>query len=983
MNKIYKVLVMLLVLTMCVLAFVACNHTDPGNTPDGGNGDGGNGDGGNGDGGYTPPVFGNNSYAQVYVTTGTMSKLMMRDTTLEFADYDDSSYNTMINVDLEGTHQNFYGYGASLTHSSAYLLMQEGAEDVRREMLNELFGPDGARFNFVRIPIGSSDYIEGDKFFTCCDLTGGAIEDLGLISFNLSHDANLIAVLKEIVAINPNINILAVPWSAPAWMKTSGTLLGGSVEEKYEDVFADYLVKFVKEYKKQGITVTHLSLVNEPFVPILKYPTMQMDGLQAASIVKKLGPKLEKLDHDVKIVGWDHNINNVGSYLEELYEDEEASKYVAGAGFHGYDGDYTDAFLEDGLCLPEIYPDKEIYLTEITEHSGSNDFARNLSYAAQQVTIAPLNLGSNGAMFWNYVLRSDGTPTPVGHGNACYGVMDMNLIDGDYVYNKSSAYYSMAHVSRFAYPVNGVDAKALRVESSNDSEIIACALYRADGAIIVTACNILDSYPVTADIVIGDKSVTYTIQPQSVVTFVYNPSENALETEKEFYQAYNVTDVYVEQKQINTFLYKVKSDVDITANTKVYLTPYATLSADAQAVEYTIEGDSLVFTATAPYDRYFIHVVDGAKKALMPMARPMCSPTLTKGATSNVVTYNFVAGTSWSSFCDPAGKAVYRSAKGQFDETAEVVAQNVQISGVDSTTDTTPSADKPYYYVVLTSKNGVVTYVSAPLVDYNTAFSNVEVSVENVGGKAILVATGTFKVAGDVALDIYSADEKLGSVTEIMGDFVSGNAGDSFRVELDFTTIIKAAGAGVWFDVKLATGSGLRLEIPATAANTGNVVQIDRTTIEFKSWNNILKLTYAFYDVSVSQVIIDESDATRGPVLVVTGVVASNVRTVKLHYDAEYGGRKHDIEINNISTTDGEFRFELALKDLPTEDTPWCWFHIYVYKGNATVASEKIDLNRGPQLSIGQEFVFGNTKYIIQAWNGDGSQLTIQAVPIE
>ena len=134
MNKIYKVLVMLLVLAMCVLAFAACNPDAPGPGPDGdGDGDGGNG---GGDGGYTPPVIGNNDYAQVYVTTGTMSKLMMRDTSLEFVDYDDSSYNTMISVDLEGTHQNFYGYGASLTHASAYLLMQEGAEDVRKEIDN-------------------------------------------------------------------------------------------------------------------------------------------------------------------------------------------------------------------------------------------------------------------------------------------------------------------------------------------------------------------------------------------------------------------------------------------------------------------------------------------------------------------------------------------------------------------------------------------------------------------------------------------------------------------------------------------------------------------------------------------------------------------------------------------------------------------------------------------------------------------------------
>ncbi|MBO5654808.1 MAG: hypothetical protein J6S32_02105, partial [Clostridia bacterium] len=487
MNKIYKVFVMMLVLIMCVLAFAACNINNPDGTPDGGNGDGGNGTGdGNGDGTYTPPVVSNEDYADIYVTTGTMSKLMMRDTSLKFEDYDDSSYNTMISVDLEGgTYQDFYGYGASLTHSSAYLLMQEGAEDVRKEMLNELFGPDGARFNFVRIPIGASDYIEGDKFFTCCDLPAGVEEDLGLISFNLSHDANLIAILKEIVAINPDINILAVPWSAPAWMKTTGNLLGGSVEEKYEGAFADYLVKFVKEYKKQGINITHLSLVNEPFVPVLKYPTMQMDGLQAASIIKKLGPKLEKLDHEVKILAWDHNVNNIGDYLYELYDDEEAGKYVAGAAFHGYAGDYTDVFTEEGLNLLEIYPEKEVYLTEITEHSGSNDFARNIGYAAQQVSVAPLNLGSNGAMFWNYVLRSDGTPTH--NSSICYGVMDMDYIDGEYIYDKNSAYYAMAHVSKFAYEVNGKAPKALYTESSNDAMIIACALYRADGAIIITA----------------------------------------------------------------------------------------------------------------------------------------------------------------------------------------------------------------------------------------------------------------------------------------------------------------------------------------------------------------------------------------------------------------------------------------------------------------------------------------------------------------
>ena len=98
--------------------------------------------------------------------------------------------------------------------------------------------------------------------------------------------------------------------------------------------------------------------------------------------------------------------------------------------------------------------------------------------------------------------------------------MDMDYIDGEYVYNKSSAYYAMAHISRFAYKVDGEDVKALRVESSNDASVIACALYRADGATIVTVCNISDVLSEDVDIVIGDKCITYNVQPQSIVTFV-------------------------------------------------------------------------------------------------------------------------------------------------------------------------------------------------------------------------------------------------------------------------------------------------------------------------------------------------------------------------------------------------------------------------------------------------------------------------------
>jgi glucosylceramidase len=50
-------------------------------------------------------------------------------------------------------------------------------------------------------------------------------------SFSLAPSMpDLIPVLKKIIAINPNIKILACPFSPPAWMKTNDKLIGGTLK---------------------------------------------------------------------------------------------------------------------------------------------------------------------------------------------------------------------------------------------------------------------------------------------------------------------------------------------------------------------------------------------------------------------------------------------------------------------------------------------------------------------------------------------------------------------------------------------------------------------------------------------------------------------------------------------------------------------------------------------------------------------------------
>ncbi len=446
---------------------------------------------------------------------------------------------------------------------------------------------------------------------------------------------------------------------------------------------------------------------------------------------------------------------------------------------------------------------------------------------------------------------------------------------------------------------------------------------------------------------------------------------------KEPYTAYEITKVDIVQKAANTFDYTITSDIAPSDTAKVYITRYDSIPNDLAAIEYTADGGAFSFTTDVKYNQYYIYVVDGDKTAVLPMTRPQMAPTLENIEEGKVLSYKFVQGTSWSSFCDPTGKSVYRSAKTVFDETAELVAKSVNIFGKDTTTDTSASEDKPYYYVVLSAKNGIVTYVSAPVMTLDKAYADVAVTLSLEEDKPVLTVSGKFVAGGGVAVELYSADEKLGKVLEIVGDGVYGAAGETFSAKLDVSDVVSGeSGAGIWYDIKLSNLVGGLYDVSATSANMSQTVQHGGVRFEFKEWSNILKLNYAYYDFSVSSVTID---ASKVPTLIVEGLVPATLSDVKLHADMTVDGNKEDLLWDNVATVDGTFKFVVDLSKLVRKDTPWAWFHIRTYTDETTYKQE--DLNRGDALSIGQEFKYNDVTYVVKAWNGIGAGLAIQAVP--
>lgn len=141
------------------------------------------------------------------------------------------------------------GSGFALTAGSA-LYLNNIDSSQKASSLNELFGSDGVRMSYLRVSVGTSGL--DIRPFSYNDLPSGKNEDLNLDHFSIAKDQiNLIPVLNSTI--------------------------GGSLKSEYYSVYANYLVKYIKAYRAEGITIDVLSVQNEPQHED-NNPTMRMEA---------------------------------------------------------------------------------------------------------------------------------------------------------------------------------------------------------------------------------------------------------------------------------------------------------------------------------------------------------------------------------------------------------------------------------------------------------------------------------------------------------------------------------------------------------------------------------------------------------------------------------------------------------------------------------------------------------------------------------
>ena len=409
-----------------------------------------------------------------------------------------TNQNPTINVDTTQTYQTIDGFGFALTGGSASLI-NSLSESKKTALLNELFNTDSTHIgiSYIRITIGASDLSASP--FSYDDVNG----DIALQSFNLDiENTDLIPLLKKIILINPGIKILACPWSAPAWMKSTGSFYGGSLKPEYFDTYAKYFVKYINSMHAAGINIDAVTPQNEP-LNAYNNPSMLMLATDEASFVKNnLGPAFVAAGIKTKIIVYDHNTDHP-EYATSILADQAANPYVDGSAFHLYAGNISALG-----SVHNQYPDKNIYFTEQATFANGS-FNGDLSWHVSNLIIGATRNWSKNVIEWNLASDPQYGPHTIGGCTTCLGALTIGA-----AVTRNVSYYIIAHASKFVRP------GAIRIASDIQNTLQNVAFKNTDGSKVLIVLN-SGSITQSFNIMFNSKMMNTSLPSGAVATYVW------------------------------------------------------------------------------------------------------------------------------------------------------------------------------------------------------------------------------------------------------------------------------------------------------------------------------------------------------------------------------------------------------------------------------------------------------------------------------
>jgi glucosylceramidase len=449
---------------------------------------------------------------QIYTTTSSRSS----DLKLTSVDFSSKPYTLETTIKLKPTErfQTMDGFGAAITGSTSFNLLQMTQKD-RTDFLKKTFSDsEGFGISYVRIAIGCSDFSLSE--YTCWDNQAAGF------ALTSEETQYVIPVLKEILAINPNLKVLGSPWTCPRWMKVNNltdlqpfnSWTSGQLNPANYDNYGDYFVKWIQAFEAEGIDIYAVTPQNEP-LNRGNSASLYMGWQEEKNFVNNaLAPKIKAAGVGTKIYLFDHNYNYDGmndqnDYPVKIYSSGVDNDVVVGAAYHNYGGNNSEL-----LDIHAQAPDKELIFSEAS--IGTWNDGRNLEASLlrdmEELGLGTVNKWCKAVIVWNLMLDSDRAPNREGGCKTCYGAVDIDNSDYKTI-SRNSHYYVVAHLASVVKP----GATRIGTSGYQPAGVVMSAFENTDGThALVFANKNATAQDITVDD--GTHHFTYTIPAKAVVS---------------------------------------------------------------------------------------------------------------------------------------------------------------------------------------------------------------------------------------------------------------------------------------------------------------------------------------------------------------------------------------------------------------------------------------------------------------------------------
>ena len=440
---------------------------------------------------------------EVFITDG--SRRHQRASSPRWSEVRGASTGSTLVIDPAKKSQPILGFGAALTDAACYVISRL-PDAARRDLLNDLFAPKEMAFSVCRICIGSSDYSR--NVFSYDE---GA-PDPQLTRFSIEHDREyILPVLRAAREVNPDLFLLASPWSPPGWMKDNNSMLGGTIRRRYMKTYANYIVKFLQAYQSEGVEVNAVTPQNEvdtdqdSRMPACLFP----QEAEVQYVGEMLGPAIEEARLRTRIWLLDHNYNLWGRAICEL-DDEKVSRITKSIAWHGYLGE-PDLVRKVG----EAHPDAEMHWTEGGPDITDPKYATNWSEWSSKFA-GILRNSMRSIIAWNLALDEQGKPN-IGP-FFCGGVVTVRSQSQEIA--RSGQYWGFAHYSRHLRRNAIVVGSDLADSQAKAASVQHVAAVNPDGSYIVVLTNAAAS-PQGLEIRFGNFGARMELSADSIATLAW------------------------------------------------------------------------------------------------------------------------------------------------------------------------------------------------------------------------------------------------------------------------------------------------------------------------------------------------------------------------------------------------------------------------------------------------------------------------------